>query len=178
MSNKKHFFVGDGAPKEERVPISTPSGEVPGHTPGIDVKIAVVEVDPNWDKEKKMWLVLPEPRMEPAEDRFLILPDPAMDRTESGIIITEAYKDKHVPLRGTVIAAGPGKDLGGSGMLVKIYKLLCKVFKQEYDLHGSMPYKRGDRVMYGHYAGVPVVDPDDEKKVYLIMRLNDVFIKL
>lgn len=177
MSNKKHFFVGDGAPAEDR-----PKIEVLGedYTPGVDIKGAAAQTDPNWDMDKKEWKVLPEMRLRPQEDRLLILPDPAMEKSAGGIIVTEAYQNKHVPARGTVIYAGPGKDLGGSGVLVKIYKLLCKVFKQEYDLSGSMPYQRGDRVMYGHYAGTPVENPEDEsdRKTYLIMRLNDVFIKL
>jgi chaperonin GroES len=180
MSNKKHFFVGDGVPNEPPAAIVDANGNVAESTyvPGVDVRVAAAKTDPNWDMEKKVWKILPETRMSPYEDRLIILPDPAMEKSAGGIIVAEAYQDKHVPSRGTVIAVGPGKDIGGSSIMAKIYKLLCTVFQKEEDLYAGMAQKRGDRVMYGHYAGIPIEDPDDEKKTYLIMRPHDVFIKI
>jgi len=90
--------------------------------------------------------------MKPLEDRLIIRPDKAPDE-KKGIIIPEAYKEKHQPHRGTVVAAGPGKP------------------------PVSMPLKEGDRVMYGHFAGTLIEDPKTQEKL-LIMRLADVFIKL
>ncbi len=46
-------------------------------------------------------------KFKPLADRVLIEPAPAEQKTASGIIIPDTAKEK--PLKGTVIAAGPGK---------------------------------------------------------------------
>lgn len=83
--------------------------------------------------------------VKPLADRVLIRPVPAEEVTVSGIIIPDSAKEK--PLKGTVLAVGPGT-------------------KEE-----TMELKAGDTVLYGKYAGTEV-EIDGEK--VLIMRQNDV----
>lgn len=115
--------------------------------------------------------------LQPLEDRLLILPDKPPEKNEAGLYIPETYQDRHQPARGTVVAAGPGRELEGSGLIFKIYALLCKATGSEIELRTAMPLKVGDRVMYGHYSGTMVEDPET-KKEFLCMRLSDIFIKL
>lgn len=84
-------------------------------------------------------------KVKPLADRVLIQPVAAEEVTVSGIIIPDSAKEK--PLKGTVLAVGPGT-------------------KDE-----KMELKVGDTVLYGKYAGTEV-EIDDEK--VLIMRQNDV----
>ena len=83
--------------------------------------------------------------VKPLADRVLIRPVPAEEVTMSGIIIPDSAKEK--PLKGTVLAVGPGT-------------------KDE-----SMELKVDDTVLYGKYAGTEV-EIDGEK--VLIMRQSDV----
>ena len=83
--------------------------------------------------------------VKPLSDRVLIKPTPAEEVTATGIIIPDTAKEK--PLRGTVLAVGPGT-------------------KDE-----EMQLKVGDVVLYGKYAGTEV-EIDHEK--VLIMRQSDV----
>lgn len=83
--------------------------------------------------------------VKPLSDRVLIQPTAAEEVTASGIIIPDSAKEK--PLRGTVLAVGPGT-------------------KDE-----EMQLKVGDVVLYGKYAGTEV-EIDHEK--VLIMRQSDV----
>lgn len=83
--------------------------------------------------------------VKPLSDRVLIQPTAAEEVTASGIIIPDSAKEK--PLRGTVLAVGPGT-------------------KDE-----EMQLKAGDVVLYGKYAGTEV-EIDHEK--VLIMRQSDV----
>lgn len=83
--------------------------------------------------------------IKPLADRVLVQPVPAEEVTVSGIIIPDSAKEK--PLKGTVLAVGPGT-------------------KDE-----AMELKVGDVVLYGKYAGTEV-ELDNEK--VLIMRQNDV----
>jgi chaperonin GroES len=83
--------------------------------------------------------------VKPLADRVLIQPIPAEEVTVSGIIIPDSAKEK--PLKGTVLAVGPGT-------------------KDE-----EMQVKVGDVVLYGKYAGTEV-EIDGEK--VLIMRQSDV----
>jgi chaperonin GroES len=67
-------------------------------------------------------------------------------KTASGIIIPDTAKEK--PMRGEVVAVGPGK-------------------KDE-----PMSVKVGDQVLYGKYSGTEIaIDGID----YLIMRENDIY---
>jgi co-chaperonin GroES (HSP10) len=114
--------------------------------------------------------------LHPLEDRVLIDPDPAPTEL-GGLKITDTHKKAHQLPKGTVVAVGPGLTVTGSGILFKIYKLLCKVFKQEWDLRKPMPLDVGDRVMYGAYANMEVEDPVSKDK-FLCLRLADVFMKI
>lgn len=87
--------------------------------------------------------------IQPLSDRVLIQPTAAEEVTASGIIIPDSAKEK--PLRGTVVAVGPGT-------------------KDE-----EMLLKAGDTVLFGKYAGSEF-ELDGTK--YLIMRQSDVLAKL
>lgn len=84
--------------------------------------------------------------VKPLADRVLVEPMPAESKTASGIIIPDTAKEK--PMKGTVVAAGPGK-------------------KDE-----PMSVKVGDVVLYGKYAGTELAI---EGKDFLIMRESDIF---
>ncbi len=82
----------------------------------------------------------------PLSDRVLIKPAEMEQKTASGIIIPDTAKEK--PMRGEVIAVGPGK-------------------KDE-----PMTVQVGDQVLYGKYSGTEIaIDGID----YLIMRENDIY---
>ena len=82
----------------------------------------------------------------PNEDRVLVEPAAAEEKTASGLIIPDTAKEK--PLKGTVIAVGPGK-------------------KDE-----PMFVKEGDTILYGQYGGTEI---KIENNTYLIMRNSDIF---
>lgn len=82
----------------------------------------------------------------PLADRVLVEAAPAEQKTASGIIIPDTAKEK--PLRGTVVAAGPGKT--DEPMTVKI----------------------GDSVLYGQYSGTEI---KIDGTTYLIMRESDIY---
>ena len=86
-----------------------------------------------------------EINVKPLADRVLVKPAEAETTTKSGIIIPDTAKEK--PMKGKIIAAGPGK-------------------KDE-----PTTVKIGDEVLYGKYAGTEInVDGND----YLIMRDSDI----
>lgn len=84
--------------------------------------------------------------LKPLADRVLIEPSPAEEKTASGIIIPDTAKEK--PLKGKVVAAGPGKS------------------------DEKMTVKPGDHVLYGQYSGTEI---KIEGKTYLIMRESDIY---
>ncbi|MDO5016848.1 MAG: co-chaperone GroES [Porphyromonas sp.] len=83
--------------------------------------------------------------IKPLADRVLVVPAEAEERTASGIIIPDSAKEK--PLQGVVEATGEG---------TKDEKMLLK---------------KGDRVLYGKYAGSEL---ELEGKKYIMMRQSDV----
>ncbi len=87
--------------------------------------------------------------MKPINDRVVVKPAPAEEKTKGGIIIPDTAKEK--PLRGEVVAVGPGKD--GNLMTVQ----------------------PGDIVLYGKYAGQEI---SFEGNDYLIMREDDILVIL
>jgi len=87
--------------------------------------------------------------MKPINDRVVVKPNPAEGKTKGGIIIPDTAKEK--PLKGEVIAVGPGKE----GNLMSVAK--------------------GDVVLYGKYAGQEF---SFDGKDYLIMREDDILIIL
>ncbi|NQT52272.1 co-chaperone GroES [bacterium] len=93
-------------------------------------------------------------KLKPLEDRVLVQPLDAEEVTAGGIVLPDAAKEK--PLRGTVIAAGPGR-LNDSG---------------ERD---PMNVAVGDEVVYGQYAGSEVtLDGTD----YKVLREADILAKV
>jgi chaperonin GroES len=85
-------------------------------------------------------------KIKPLSDRVVIEPVPVEEKTASGIIIPDASKEK--PLKGKVVAAGPGKA------------------------DEPMTVKSGDTVLYGQYSGTEV---KLDGTTYLIMREADIF---
>jgi chaperonin GroES len=83
--------------------------------------------------------------IQPLADRVVVKPAAAETTTSSGLVIPDTAKEK--PMKGIVMAVGPGK-------------------KDE-----PVTLKAGDTVLYGKYAGTEInVDGED----YLIMRESDV----
>ena len=81
----------------------------------------------------------------PLHDRVVVKPEPAEKKTAGGIIIPDTAKEK--PLRGSVIAVGPGKK------------------------DDPTVVKKGDTVLYGKYSGTELrVSGED----LLIMRESDI----
>lgn len=73
--------------------------------------------------------------IKPLEDRVLVKPIEAESKTASGIYLPESAKEK--PVRGQVVAVGPGKRL-------------------ENGKRAEMSVRKGDTVVYGKYAGSEV----------------------
>ena len=73
--------------------------------------------------------------VKPLEDRVLVKPIEAETQTASGLYLPEASKER--PVRGTVVAVGPGKRLDNGKV-------------------ADMSVKKGDTVVYGKYAGTEV----------------------
>ena len=85
----------------------------------------------------------------PLDDRVLIKPEEAEDRTNTGIYLPEGAKEK--PTFGKIVAVGPGK-LTDDGA------------------RASMSVKKGDRVVFGKYAGTEV---DVNDKPHTIMKESE-----
>jgi len=73
--------------------------------------------------------------VKPLEDRVLVKPIESESKTASGLYLPETAKEK--PVRGEVIAVGPGKRLDNGK-------------------RAEMSVKEGDQVVYGKYAGTEV----------------------
>jgi len=84
------------------------------------------------------------------EDRVILKAMDAQEKTSGGIFIPDNAKEK--PQKGEVIAVGPGKS-NDKGQRIE------------------MTLKKGDKVLYGKYAGTEVTIDGVE---YLIVRESDV----
>ena len=86
----------------------------------------------------------PKTSVRPLEDRVLVKPTEAETKTKSGIYLPESAAEE--PITGTVIAVGPGKlnDDGG---------------------RTPLSVKKGDKVIYGKYAGTEVDIDGVEHKI-------------
>lgn len=73
--------------------------------------------------------------VKPTEDRVLIKPIEGESKTESGLYLPESAKEK--PVRGEVIAVGPGKLLDNGK-------------------RAAPSVSKGDTVVYGKYAGTEI----------------------
>ena len=89
-------------------------------------------------------------KLRPLQDRILVQRVEEETTTKGGIIIPDTAKEK--PAEGKVTAVGNGK-VGDDGKRV------------------ALEVKKGDRVLFGKYAGTEVKVDGDE---YLIMREDDV----
>lgn len=87
--------------------------------------------------------------VKPLEDRVLVKPIEAETKTASGIYLPETAKEK--PVKGKVIATGPGKRL-------------------ENGKRANPSVRVGDTVVYGRYAGTEVEIKGDK---HLILRENE-----
>ena len=88
--------------------------------------------------------------LKPLHDRIIVEPAAQEEKSAGGILLPDTAKEK--PMRGKVIAVGPGKILD-NGKLVKV------------------EVKVGDTVLYGKYSGTEVTVGTDE---YTILRQDDV----
>jgi chaperonin GroES len=88
-------------------------------------------------------------KIRPLDDRVLVKPEEAETITNSGIFLPESAKEK--PMKGTVIAMGPGK-LNDDGNRV----------------HPCV--KKGDTVVYGKYGGTEVEIDGDQ---HMILRESE-----
>ena len=87
--------------------------------------------------------------VKPLEDRVLIKPTEAETKTVSGIFLPESAKER--PIRGTIVATGPGKLLD-NGERIK------------------PSVKKGDTVVFGKYAGTEI---EIKNVKHLIMRESE-----
>ena len=71
----------------------------------------------------------------PLNDRLLVVREQEEQKSAGGIIIPDTAKEK--PQRGKVVAAGPGK-MGEDGSRI------------------PLEVKKGDRVLFGKYAGTEI----------------------
>ena len=87
--------------------------------------------------------------IKPLEDRVLVKPIESESKTESGIYLPDTAKEK--PMRGRVVAAGPGKRLDNGK-------------------RAQPTVKTGDTVVFGKYAGTEVEIKGDK---HLILRESE-----
>jgi len=86
----------------------------------------------------------------PLQDRIMVKRIEEEEQTEGGIIIPDTAKEK--PIEGKVIAVGKGK-VSEDGKII------------------PLDVKKGDRILFGKYAGTEVKIEGEE---HLIMREEDV----
>ena len=89
-------------------------------------------------------------KLKPLHDRVLVKRLESEEVTKGGIIIPDSAKEK--PIKGEIIAVGPGKNTD-KGETVK------------------MSVKKGDKVLFNKYAGTEVKIDGDE---FLVMREDDI----
>ncbi|MBI3794398.1 MAG: co-chaperone GroES [Nitrospinae bacterium] len=89
-------------------------------------------------------------KVKPLADRVLVRPLEEKEMKRGGIIIPDSAKER--PMEGEIVAAGPGKT-GDDGKLI------------------PLTVKKGDRVLYGKYAGTEIKLDGEE---FLLMREDDV----
>lgn len=89
-------------------------------------------------------------KIKPLQDRILVKRIEEEEKTEGGIIIPDTAKEK--PVEGKVVAVGKGK-VSEDGKVM------------------PLDVKKGDRILFGKYAGTEVKIEGEE---HLIMREDDV----
>ncbi|MGD9692103.1 MAG: co-chaperone GroES [Phycisphaerales bacterium] len=88
--------------------------------------------------------------VKPLEDRIVIKPAEQESKTASGIYLPESSKER--PVRGSVIAVGPGKRLKNGNVV-------------------QPSVKKGDTVVYGKYAGSEIEIKGEQ---HLILRESEI----
>ena len=86
----------------------------------------------------------------PLHDRVIVKRIDAEEKTKGGIIIPDTAKEK--PFEGEVIAVGTGRTLKDGG-------------------REELAVKKGDRVLFGKYAGTEVTIEGEE---HLLLREDDI----
>jgi len=94
-------------------------------------------------------------KIRPLKDRIVVKPLEGDDTTAGGIILPDTAKEK--PIRGEVMAVGPGKFIESKGDRV------------------PPSLTAGDRVIFGKYAGTEVRIDGEE---YKILEVKDVLAKI
>jgi chaperonin GroES len=89
--------------------------------------------------------------VKPLEDRVLVKPAEQDTKTESGIYLPENSKER--PVKGAVVAVGPGKRLDNGTVI-------------------APSVKKGDTVVFGKYSGSEV---EIKGVKHLIMRESELF---
>jgi len=89
--------------------------------------------------------------IQPLQEKVLVEPIDAESKTSGGILIPGTAKER--PMRGTVIAVGPGRVLENGEVK-------------------ALEVKKGDKVLFGGYAGSEV---KLDGKQYLIVNENEIF---
>ncbi len=92
--------------------------------------------------------------LRPLDDRIVVKPVEAEAVTAGGIVLPDSAREK--PLRGTVVAVGPGKLLDSGN-------------------RGEMSVVVGDVVIYGRYGGSEIEVDGVEMK---ILRESDILAKV
>jgi chaperonin GroES len=93
-------------------------------------------------------------KIEPLDDRVVVEPMEAEEKTRGGIVLPDTAKEK--PVKGKVIATGPGRvDDNGKRIPVGV--------------------KKGDKVVYAKYGGMEIKVDD---KDYIILRESDILAKV
>jgi chaperonin GroES len=92
--------------------------------------------------------------LRPLDDRVVVQPNEAEETTAGGIVLPDSAKEK--PLRGTVVAIGPGKLLDSGN-------------------RGEMSVDKGDTVIYGRYGGSDVEVDGQEMKT---LRESDILARV
>ena len=90
----------------------------------------------------------------PLDDRVVIEPMEAEEKTQGGIVLPDTAKEK--PMKGKIIAVGDGKML-------------------ESGKRAELLVKKGDKVLYGKYAGTEITI---DGKEYLVIRESDILAKI
>ena len=93
-------------------------------------------------------------KIEPLEDRIVVEPMEAEAKTKGGIVLPDSAKEK--PVRGKVIAVGPGR-VSDDGKRI------------------APAIKKGDTVVYAKYGGTEIEVDDKE---YIILRETDILAKM
>ena len=92
--------------------------------------------------------------LRPLDDRIVVQPEAAATTTAGGIVLPDSAQEK--PLRGQVVAVGPGKLMDSGN-------------------RGELSVDVGDTVIYGRYGGNDIEVDGQEMK---ILRESDILAKV